>query len=137
MPKRNDTATGMDEAVPFPAVLAASTMAAVDRSPPVVDLILDSQVDPLSVDLLSVEGIRVARSRRTVRTTAAVSVEAAFEVSATKFDLQHMGSARNFSGARGPLLKTGINNAGRLSPPRVPVLSSRDVKISCYLVHRT
>ena len=86
MPKRNDTATGMDEAVPFPAVLAASTMAAVDRSPPVVDLILDSQVDPLSVDLLSVEGIRVARSRRTARTTAA-AVEAS-EVSATKFDLR-------------------------------------------------
>jgi len=37
-----------------------------------------------------------------------------------KFDPQHLGSARNFSGARGPFLKTGINNAGRLSPPRVP-----------------
>ena len=104
MPKRNDTATGMDEAVPFPAVLAASTMAAVDRSPPVVDLILDSQVDPLSVDLLSVEGIRVARSRRTARTTAAAAVEAS-EVSATKFDLRHLGSDGNFSRARGPFLK--------------------------------
>ena len=103
MPKRNDTATGMDEAVPFPAVLAASTTAAVDRFPPVVDLILDSQVDPLSVDLLSVEGIRVARSRRTARTTAA-AVEAS-EVSATKFDLRHLGSDGNFSRARGPFLK--------------------------------
>ena len=111
MPKRNDTATGMDEAVPFPAVLAASTMAAVDRSPPVVDLILDSQVDPLSVDLLSVEGIRVARSRRTARTTAA-AVEAS-EVSATKFDLRHLGSDGNFSRARGPFLK--IRNQLHLS----------------------
>ena len=81
MPKRNDTATGMDEAVPFPAVLAASTMAAVDRSLPVAGSIPDSLVD-----LLTAEGILVARSRRTARTTAAAAVEAS-EVSATKFDL--------------------------------------------------
>ena len=130
MHRHNDTATVMDAAsVPSPAVLVASP-SAVDRS--IVDFRILDLVDPLST-----EDFLVARSRRTDRTTAAVLVEAASEVSATKFGLQHMGSARNFSGARGLFLKTGINNAGRLSPPRVPVLSSRDVKISCYLVHRT
>ena len=78
MHRRNDTATVMDAAsVPSPGVLAAS-LSAVDRSPTVDFRILDL-VDPLST-----EGFLVARSRRTVRTTAAVSVEAASEVSATK-----------------------------------------------------
>ena len=78
MHRHNDTATVTDEAaVPSPAVLAASPLA-VDRFP-VVDFRIRDSVDPLST-----EGFLVARSRRTVRTTAAVSVEAS-EVSATKF----------------------------------------------------
>ena len=98
MHRRNDTATVMDAAsVPSPGVLAAS-LSAVDRSPTVDFRILDL-VDPLST-----EGFLVARSRRTDRTTAAVLVEAASEVSATKFDPQHLGTRRNFFSARRPFL---------------------------------
>lgn len=80
MHRHNGTATVMDAvSVPSPAVLAVlvASPSAVDRS--IVDFRILDLVDPLST-----EGFLVARSRRTVRTTAAVSVEAASEVSATK-----------------------------------------------------
>ena len=123
-------ATVMDAvAVPSPAVLAVG-LSAVDRFP-IVDFRIPDLVDPLST-----EGFLIARSRRTVHTTAGVAVEAS-EVSDTKLYLQHLGSARNFSGARGPYPKFGTRNTGRLSPSRVPALGSRQAKLGGYLRRRT